>query len=138
MPKKVVCMYCDHEEEYIIKEEPQHICINGVDFDTTFKYAYCKKCGGDVYPSNLGRYNDLQMFDGYKKRVGLLTSDQIKDIRKKRGMSQVELARFLRLGEKTIARYETGTIQEKSLDLLLRLVDNNESYKIIKKFNQKK
>ena len=53
-------------------------------------------------------------------------------------MNQVELAQFLRLGDKTIARYETGTIQEKSLDLLLRLVDNDEAFEAIKKLNSKK
>lgn len=136
MANITVCMYCDDEEEYIIKEEPQHIKIRDIEFDTMFKYAYCKKCGGDMYPSELGLYNDLQMFDGYRERAGLLTSKQIKDIRKKRGMSQMEFSQFLRLGDKTIARYETGTIQEKSIDLLMRLASNDETFKIIQKLNK--
>ena len=138
MKQETVCMYCDEIEEYIVKEEPHHAKVNGIEFDVMLKYAYCKKCGRDMYPSQLGLYNDLQIFDGYRQRVGLLTSDQIKTIRKKRGMSQRDLARFLRLGDKTITRYETGTIQERSLDLLIRLVDNDETYQLIKQLNQKK
>ena len=133
---QAICMTCDDVTECIIKEEPYHASINGVEFDVMLKHAYCKRCGDESFSNELSLYNCLQRFDGYRERVGLLTSKQIKDIRKKRGMSQRDLARFLRLGEKTITRYETGTIQEKSLDLLLRLVDNDETYQVIKKLNQ--
>ncbi len=132
------CMYCDEAVEYVVHDEKHHVKVLDDEYDVILKYARCKKCGHKVYPHKLAIYNDKVVYDKYRERKGLLTSSQIKEIRKKRKMNQVELAKFLRLGDKTIARYETGTIQEKSLDLLLRLVDNDEAFEAIKKLNSKK
>lgn len=51
-------------------------------------------------------------------------------------MSQRDLANFIQCGEKNIARYERGAIQDRVFDYLIRLVDNNEVYKQMKKLNE--
>ena len=106
--------------------------VKGKTFDVLLKKAYCKKCGEPVFPVEINKANDIIVYDGYRKLVGLLTSEQIKEIRKKRGLSQTEFARLLDCGEKNIARYETGTIQDKAFDLLMRLADNDQSYRVIR------
>ena len=50
-------------------------------------------------------------------------------------MSQVDLARFIKCGEKNIARYETGTIQDPVFDFLMRMVDDDDCYKAMVAFN---
>ncbi len=54
--------------------------------------------------------------------MGLLTSDEITNIRKEYGLSQVELARLMGVGDVTIARYETKAIQEPIYDNILRRI----------------
>lgn len=134
------CMYCDSNEEYLIKEETCHCHVLDLDFDISLKHAYCKKCGHEIFPHELWVNHDLIVYDEYRKRKGLLTSQEIKGIRKKRNLSQVELARLIRCGEKNIARYETGTIQDRSFDLLIRLVGDDNIYPLLKKLvsNEKK
>ncbi len=60
----------------------------------------------------------------FQRRVdGLLTSEEIKQIREKYGLSQRELARILGIAEKSIAKYEAGFVaQSKAMDNLLRVI----------------
>ena len=60
----------------------------------------------------------------FQRRVdGLLTSEEIKQIREKYGLSQRELARILGVAEKSIAKYEAGFVaQSKAMDNLLRII----------------
>ena len=52
-----------------------------------------------------------------------MTSSEIIEIRNKYGLSQSKLAKLIKCGEKNIARYEKGAIQDASIDLLIRMVD---------------
>ena len=54
---------------------------------------------------------------------GLLSGDQIRAIRERHALTQVELAGLLRLGPNTISRWEAGrNVQTAALDVLLRLI----------------
>lgn len=126
--------YCDNCEKrvpYYIKDTLLTVTVKDKTFEVVIKRAHCKKCGEEVYPHDIEKENDLIVYDEYRRLQGLLTSDEIKAIRKKRGLSQVGLARLINCGDKNIARYEAGTIQDRVFDLLLRLVDDDRSYKVI-------
>lgn len=55
-----------------------------------------------------------------RKKRGLLTSDEIKQMRRILGMSQREFADFIGVGEASVKRWETWLVQNKSTDLLMR------------------
>ena len=65
------------------------------------------------------------MILSYKKKVGLLTSHEIINIRNKYSFSQGGLAKILGWGAKTITRYESYQIQDVAHNDLLLNVDNN-------------
>ena len=130
--KRPYCMNCDEERDYEIQEVEEELTVKDSTFTLKILKAFCKVCGEQVFPYEVGKQNDILIFDEYRRRKGLLTSKQIKDIRKKRGMSQTQLAEFINAGEKTIARYETGTIQDAIFDLLIRMVGDDSCYKAMK------
>lgn len=66
--------------------------------------------------------NLLEAKDVYRKEKGLLTSKEIKQIRKKYGLTQAEFSFLLGLGEVTITRYEKKLIQDVTYDKIMRLV----------------
>ena len=66
--------------------------------------------------------NLLEAKDIYRKEKGLLTSNEIKQIRKKYGLTQAEFSFLLGLGEITITRYEKKLIQDETYDKIMRLV----------------
>ena len=83
----------------------------------------CPRCGEIVL-----RLSDWKRLheDGtaiYRKRMGLLSADEIRALRKRLGLNQAALARLLRLGANTISRWESGrNVQTGAMDILLRLI----------------
>lgn len=69
--------------------------------------------------------NLLNARNAYRKKKGLLTSDEIVAIRESYGLSQVDLAKLLGWGEATISRYESKAIQDEAYDMMLRLVKDD-------------
>lgn len=133
-PNEAYCEKCDEiVKDYIVKKVKKTITVGGdTTFETDYLEAYCPICGEEVWPFEVEKQNDILVYDNYKRIVGLLTTDEIKAIRKKRGLSQVQLAQLIHCGEKNIARYENGAVQDKVFDILIRLVDNDASYKVLK------
>ena len=82
----------------------------------------CENCGQQMLPVALNRkLEELSM-----SRQGLLLPTQIKAIREKLGLTQVEMAERLGVGEKTYTRWESGrSMQNKSSDNLIRLMDRS-------------
>ena len=68
------------------------------------------------------------MVEAYKKKVNLLTSKDIKDIRKKYKLTQREYSFALGLGEITVHRFEKGSIQSDADNQLMMLSSNPEHF----------
>jgi len=82
----------------------------------------CAACGEEILPHPLSKAIDLQRC----KRLGLLTPHEIREVRQRTGLSAVDMAHLLGVGEKTYTRWENGkSIQNKSNDTLIRLLDKN-------------
>lgn len=94
-------------------EEMFYYCINAKDDENEFET-------GSMTSQNL-----LNARNAYRLRHGLLTSNQIVEIRESYGLSQVDLARLLGWGEATISRYESKAIQDEPYDFMLRLIKDN-------------
>jgi putative zinc finger/helix-turn-helix YgiT family protein len=79
----------------------------------------CSACGEQMLPPAIG---EALLAERYR-RLGLLSPGEIAEIRQRSGLTQVEMAEFLGVGEKTYARWESGrSIHNLSSDNLIRLV----------------
>lgn len=87
-------------------------------------YVIDPNTGEEIFDRNVEIENDLRLYDVYKKQVNLLTSVEIKAIRKKYEMNQKEFALAIGLGEITIHRFENGSIQTESVDSVIRLSED--------------
>lgn len=87
-------------------------------------YIIDPNTGEEIFDRNIEIENDLRLYDVYKKQVNLLTSVEIKSIRKKYEMNQKEFALAIGLGEITIHRFENGSIQTESVDSVIRLSED--------------
>ena len=61
----------------------------------------------------------LAAYNKYRKKHKLLLPEEIKKIREQYGLSQRAFAKLLNWGDKTICRYENGSIQDKAHNSLL-------------------
>ena len=120
--------YCPEEQDFVkgrlVDGLSKHNVL-GKEFNVTTYDLVCENCGSLLSSHEIEHENEIIVYDAYKKLVGLLTSSEIKAIRSKRGWSQRQLAKFLDIGEKDITRYENGAIQTRSIDNMIRLVDDD-------------
>jgi putative zinc finger/helix-turn-helix YgiT family protein len=98
--------------------------INGEDIAVpAVAHLGCPKCHEVVL-----RFQDAKRFSEdaiaiYRKKHRLLSADEIRALRERFGLTQVALARLLRLGGNTISRWEAGrNVQTGAMDMLLRLL----------------
>ena len=95
----------------------------------------CPKCHEVVLRMDQVRKLRERALDAYRSRYDLLSADEIRSIRERHHLTQIQLARLLRLGGNTISRWESGrNVQTAAMDVLLRLIrDIPESLRYLKK-----
>jgi HTH-type transcriptional regulator/antitoxin MqsA len=87
------------------------------------EHGLCQKCG-EVYLDLQGiRYLQQEAIRRSKQAKGLLTPDEIRDLRRSLGLSQAAFEHLLGTGPKTVVRWERGTVfQSATADRLMRLL----------------
>ncbi len=125
MNKASICPCC--MEKHAIKKV--HITETTIFKNATInynaEYYYCEKADEFYEDEELFSANDIALKDSYRSKMGLLTSGQIADIRKKYAISQNDLCTILGWGGKTITRYESHQVQDKAHDTILRKLDKD-------------
>lgn len=122
MEKTWLCPNCDETTETFVVEKEQTLAVKGVPITLTAKVRVCKHCNEEIIDETLDDETLRRFYDEYKKSENLLTSEDIRNIRMKYGLSQVSFSKLLGFGEKTITRYENGAIQDVCHDNLMRLM----------------
>ena len=87
------------------------------------EHGVCERCG-EVF-LDLQAMRDLQQeaIRRSKQTKGLLSPDEIRDLRLSLGLSQAAFEHLLGTGPKTVVRWEKGTVfQSATADRLMRLV----------------
>ena len=86
-------------------------------------HLHCPKCGEVVLRLQDSKRLGEDAIAIYRKKHGLLSSDEIRSIRERFELTQSDLARLLRLGANTVSRWESGrNVQTAAMDILLRLI----------------
>lgn len=84
------------------------------------EWEECEACEEQLLRPVLQRRLEAERY----RLLGLLLPEQIRAVRKRLGLTQVEMARFLSVGDKTYTRWESGrSLQSKSMDSLIRFAD---------------
>ncbi len=126
--EKKLCVCCmeEHEVATVRIREKTKFKEAPIEYDAI--YEYCKNADEFWATEEEISENDIAMKDAYREAVGLLSSKDIMNIRKKYGISQTDLAEILGLGAKTITRYEGHQVQERAYDAFLRQLDANPAW----------
>ena len=125
MNKKEYCPNCNKFADTRITEKYETLNVRGQEITLKVKVRICLECGDSIIDEDLDDETLKMFYDEYRRLNNLLFPEEIKKIREKYNMSQTEFAKLLGMGEKTIARYENGAIQERVHDNLIRVVNNS-------------
>lgn len=125
------CEECGREVEtkVITKKESYDVCGESIEVDA--RILVCTDCGEEFYCEELDNATLVLAYNEYRRKHKLLLPEEIKKIREQYGLSQRSFAKLLNWGDKTICRYENGSIQDKahnSLLLFLREPENMRTY----------
>lgn len=126
--------YCEECEKVVLtsiveKTETYDVC--GESIEVQAQVLICAECGEELFCEELDNATLVKAYNEYRRRHKLLLPEEIKAIRVQYGLSQRGFAKLLNWGDKTIARYENGSLQDRahnSLLLFLRKPQNMKSY----------
>ena len=89
----------------------------------TVPHLACPSCGEVVLRYEESRLLQERAVEVYRRSHGLLTADEIRELRERLGLTQAQFAGILRLGLNTVSRWESGrNVQNAAMDVLLKLV----------------
>jgi putative zinc finger/helix-turn-helix YgiT family protein len=133
---KAYCEKCRQFNETTVKKIEEEYTVKNESIVIEANVRYCNVCGEELWDNELDGANLEHAYNVFREKRGLLSCNQIKQIRNKYGLSQSAFAKLLGVGEKTITRYENGAIQEKAQDNLIRLVEDAAAFEKLFKLNQ--
>ena len=118
------CEKCEKEVEtkIIIRKETFNVC--GEDIAVDAQILTCGNCGEELFCEELDSITLISAYNEYRRRHKLLLPDEIKKKREQYGLSQRGFAKLLNWGDKTICRYENGSLQDKAHNSLLLFLKN--------------
>ena len=130
------CYNCGKEQktEVITKEEIS--VIRSKDIVCTSNIRICSVCKKELFDEALDEVNISRAYDMYRKKYDILSSDEIRGIREQYGLSQRAFANLLNIGAASIARYETGSVPEKSLSNMIMLLKEPRNMKMLLEKNE--
>jgi HTH-type transcriptional regulator/antitoxin MqsA len=115
------CYLCESEVRLVT--EPRELPEGGrtVLVDDTF--YRCDHCGETFYDGNMAAESFRRAAAAIRREDGLLAPEEIRELRAMYGLTQAALERLMNSGEKTVVRWERGSVaQNATADTLLRVL----------------
>jgi putative zinc finger/helix-turn-helix YgiT family protein len=130
------CPICDREVESVVRVVSETYPVKGEDITIDTHVRFCVHCGEEMWDEVLDAQNLLDAFAAYRRKHNLLQPAQIRATREKYGLSQTAFARVLGFGDKTITRYENGSIADAAQNNLIYLAQEPRNFKTLLEKNQ--
>ena len=121
----IKCIECDRADLCPAMIQLQG-SVRGESYTVAIQGLACPNCGYQTIEGAAMPEFARLLSDSYRANHGLLTSEEIRERRRRLGMSQQQFAQHLGVGIASVKRWEMGKIQEPhSNDLILRESGNH-------------
>jgi putative zinc finger/helix-turn-helix YgiT family protein len=118
---KGICPNCEKETELEVVKNVEDIKVRGELIKVEVKYYKCKSCGEEFEDPRSDEDPLDKAYREYRRRHGMMQPEEIREFRKKFGLTQNEMNRLLGWGGATLSRYENGALQDETHEKALRL-----------------
>ena len=95
--------------------------VRGEEITVRTEATVCNRCGFQVLTDEQANAYTIASADAYRKKHNLLTTKELKEIRRRLGMSLRAFDKYLRVSEASPKRWETGLVQDEAMDELIRV-----------------
>jgi len=106
--------------QMILMKADKSIIFRDEDINFQVEAYVCGECGLEVATIEQAADTQAAIADAYRKKVGLLTGAEIRELRRKYALSQKDLSKRAGVGIASIKRWENGIIQTKSMNSALK------------------
>jgi HTH-type transcriptional regulator/antitoxin MqsA len=121
MNEATECPLCGGSVQHVHGKVVARVGARRVEVESDFRR--CNSCGETFHDPVKAQALQRAAADTIRQAEGLLTPDEIKQIRKGLKLSQSNMEKLLGVGKKTVVRWERGTVfQSAAIDKLLRLI----------------
>lgn len=97
------------------------VTFRGVDIEIDAPAYVCPTCGLEAGSVEMAGNVQRKIADAYRRKMNLMTGDEIRSLRQARNSTQAQLADVMNVGVASIKRWEAGAVQSKSMDRALRM-----------------
>jgi putative zinc finger/helix-turn-helix YgiT family protein len=118
------CHFCEKTGVVESARTKRSIDVRGEPIEVNFEVLRCSHCGEEFVDTKSERDPFAKAYRIYRKIHNMLQPEEITVLRKKYGMTQGELSRVLGWGAATLSRYENGSLQDKTHDRVLKLLED--------------
>jgi putative zinc finger/helix-turn-helix YgiT family protein len=118
---KGICPNCEKETELELVHRVEDIKVRGEAIKVEVKYYKCKNCGEEFEDPHSDEDPLDKAYREYRRRHGMMQPEEVRDFRKRFGLTQNEMSRLLGWGGATLSRYENGALQDETHEKALRL-----------------
>lgn len=123
--RKIECALCGGSA--VLTTESREVRIGKRSAVVADEFYRCESCGEELYEPGQMDTVMRAASRAIREEMGLLMPEEIRGIRESLSLSQADFERLLGVGEKTVVRWEKGTVfQNKATDQLLRLLQEVE------------
>jgi putative zinc finger/helix-turn-helix YgiT family protein len=118
---KGICPNCEKETELELIQKLEDIKVRGEVIKVNVKYYKCKSCGEEFEDPHSDEDPLDKAYREYRRRHGMMQPEEIREFRKKFGLTQNEMNRLQGWGGATLSRYENGALQDETHEKALCL-----------------
>ncbi|PIQ44748.1 MAG: hypothetical protein COW04_11385 [Deltaproteobacteria bacterium CG12_big_fil_rev_8_21_14_0_65_43_10] len=119
---KEICPICEKESRAKVIKKKEAMNVRGERINVEYEIFKCDTCGEEYMDTKTGHDPFVYAYAIYRKKHNMLQPEEIKEIRRKYGLTQGELSSLLGWGGATLSRYENGALQDKTHDNQLKLL----------------
>lgn len=126
------CPNCDKTQPVKTIQRQETLPVRDEKVSVLSELSACSVCKQEFATTEQEEENVRKAYDEYRKRKGLLTHSEVRDVRVQYGLSQTAFSRWLGWGDITIHRYESGSLQDAvHNEALLLLKDPRNAEKLL-------
>ena len=118
---KGICPNCEKEVHLDEISHDEEILVRGEPILVHVEYYKCAECGTEFRDPRSPDDPLDSAYREYRRRHGMVQPEEIRQFRKRFGLTQHELSNLLGWGAVTLSRYENGALQDDAHDTTLKL-----------------
>lgn len=115
-----ICPNCEKETKLENIRTKEVVEVRGEPVAVDSEYFKCMECG-EEFENTRGQDSLALAYEKYRHKHEMLQPNEIREHRKRYGLTQKELSQLLGWGDVTLSRYENGALHSEAHEKILRL-----------------